>query len=204
MVTVESPFPEYAVPRVWRWIQEFRNRVADDYAPRDVAGFMADWRARQAQERTWAVFRDYELGGLVSFQQLSPVLGTSHCLFKKTFWGWQTTVPALELIYREIFEHSTTQKITAAVFRDNASIVGLARRLGAKTEGVLRSHTLRGGRLVDMVVLGLLKDDFMKVQEEKKDAVAGSSDDRGLGPIGDTEQPQQEEHKQVEPEPAVV
>lgn len=158
-ITVETPFPEYAVPRVWTWMERFRSRVADDFAPKTLEEFVDDWERRGSE--TWAVYRDGELGGLVTVEQVSPVVASSHCLFKKEFWGAETTIPALQQVYGKVFERGIT-KISSAVFHDNDTIKSLAYKIGAKREGMLRNQTLRGGKPVHMVVVGLLKEDFEK------------------------------------------
>lgn len=156
---VESPFPEYALPRVWTWIQDFRWRVSDDFAPDSLEAFVAEWQARREKQRTWAVYRGPEIGGLVTFEPWSPVAGTSHCLFKRSFWGHRTTIPALQAVYAEIFAGGC-EKILSLAFKDNANILGLARAIGGQKEGVLRKQTRRRGELVDMIAIGLLKEDF--------------------------------------------
>jgi RimJ/RimL family protein N-acetyltransferase len=158
---VESPFPEHAVPRIWVWVQDFRSRVADDFAPKDLPGFMAEWAQRQAAgQQTWAVYRDGEIGGLVTFDPWSPVVGSTHCLFSRRFWGHETTVPALREAYRQIFETNGTRKLLAFAFADNYQLLGVAKKLGARREGLLRHQTMRGGRPVDMIAIGLLREDF--------------------------------------------
>lgn len=158
MVRVESPFPESAIPRVWSWIQGFRERVADDFAPASIEQFVQFWSS-QSQAKTWGVWRDGELGGLVVVKEISPVLAESHCLFKRSFWGHDTTLAALRAVYAEVFA-TGIEKVFSVAFRDNAQLLGLARRIGAQKEGILRKHTRRGGELVDMIAIGLLREDF--------------------------------------------
>lgn len=154
---MESPFPEYAVPRMWTWVQRVRRHVCDDYAPRTLEEFVDNWREQPGKK--WAVYRGHEIGGMISVQQVSPVVAMSHILFKQTFWGWETTVPALQAVYQQVFEGGV-EKIAALVFADNHNVIGLAKRLGAQREGVLRRHTRREGQLVDMVAIGLLREEF--------------------------------------------
>lgn len=128
---------------------------------------MDQWEGDMARGvRTWAVYKDEALVGLISAEQLSPVVATVHLLFHKSGWGHDTTVPALQQVFREIFEGA--RKITACVFADNANVIGLARKVGAQKEGVLRAHTVRDGEPADMVVLGLLKEDFEKCLSTSK------------------------------------
>ena len=73
-VEIVEPFPPHAVPRIWSWTQEFRNRVADDWSPSTLDDFVGDWESKSAAgRRTWAVLRDGELGGMVNSMRLSPV-----------------------------------------------------------------------------------------------------------------------------------
>jgi len=161
LIRVESPFPEYAVPRIWIWTEQFRRRVADDFGPKTLDEFVADWQAsRDRGRRTWAVYRDGELGGLVTFDPWSPMVGTTHCLFARRFWGHETTLPALRAAYQQIFDVTGVQKLLSFAFADNRQLGVIAHRLGARTEGVLRQQTMRGGKPVDMVLFGLLREEF--------------------------------------------
>ena len=161
MVRVDSPFPLFALPRLWTWVQRVRRHVCDDFSPTTIEQFVEQWQGDMARGgRTWAVYKGKDLVGLISAEQLSPVVATVHLLFHKSGWGHDTTVPALQEVFRDVFERA--QKITALVFADNANVIGLARKVGAEKEGVLRAHTLREGRPADMVALGLLKEDFEK------------------------------------------
>lgn len=166
VVTLQSPFPEYAVPRVFVWISEFRHRVADDFAPNTLEGFVEQWE-RDAGRKTWAVIRDGEIGGVITARALSPLVSEAQCVFAKRFWGHETTLVALRLAFAEVFTGSigevftgTTKKISLVLFRDNHAIIGLIKKLGGTVEGTLVDHTLRGGRPVDLVVIGIQKEGF--------------------------------------------
>lgn len=178
MVEVRKPFPDYAIPRIWSWMEEFRSSVADDFAPTTLDAFMRDWDARTTEER-WAVYRDGELGGLISIQPLNPVVVTSHILFKKDFWGQETTIPAIRKVYEEVFDRGVI-KISSAVFNDNHAIKGLAKKIGAKREGILKNQTLRGGKPVHMAALGLLKEEFINATIEPSDHPGANGSKRGV------------------------
>lgn len=160
MIRVESPYPEHAVPRIWSWIQGFRWRVADDYGPRTLEEFLAHWRAAEAAgQRSWGVWRAEELGGLVTARPVNPVTVESHCLFKRSFWGAETTREALRQVYSRLFGDGV-EKIVGCAFADNTQLLGLVRGLGFRKEGLLRRQTRRRGRAVDMMAIGLLREDF--------------------------------------------
>lgn len=158
-VTVREPFPEYAWPEAWLWTRDLRGRIMDDFGPRTLEEFVV-WAVRTSERaRTWGVWKSGELGGLVTFEAHNPVMGVSHVVFRKTFWGRATTVAALRAVYGEVFS-SGIQKIASVVFEDNHAVRALARRGGAREEGVLRAHTLRGGKPASMIALGILKEEF--------------------------------------------
>lgn len=147
---------------MWDWIEEFRHRVADDFAPRTREEFVAHCLARAAgSERSWAIRRDGELCGLVTYEAANPVTGTTHALFRKDYWGHETTVEGLRQVYEALFA-SGVRKLMGPVFRDNRAIIAVGMMMGAKREGILRQQTMRGGKPVDVVVLGLVAEDFDK------------------------------------------
>lgn len=157
MVTIESPFPSYALPRVWGWLETVKSRVADDFGPKTAM----EWVDRQSEstEKTWGVYRDGELGGMISFQQYTGWLGTAHCVFKPDFWGRAITRPAVELALKEMFG-SGIEKLSFYVFSDNRAIRSLLSEFGATVEGNLKRHTMRNGKPADMVALAIFKEKF--------------------------------------------
>ena len=162
-VTIERPFPAYALPRVWGWTVESRRQVADDFAVSTLEAFVNEWEAADAAGRsTWGVWRDKELGGVVTSAHINPMCVDAHCVFKRSFWGHDTTVEALRLVFEEIFAEGVV-KITATAFHDNHALLGLVRKLGFQKEGVLRQQTRRNGEMVDVVLIGLTKAAFGQV-----------------------------------------
>jgi len=160
IVRVESPFPEYSLPALWKWTYSFRHRTMDDYSPQTESEFVeAFQRNSENGVETFGVYRDDELGGFVSIERLSPVLATSHVVFKPNFFGRATTDRSLIEIYGAVFA-SGVKKIASRVFADNTGIIALGVRLGAKVEGRFRAHTMRGGNLVDMAEIGLRAEDL--------------------------------------------
>jgi RimJ/RimL family protein N-acetyltransferase len=162
MATLEvvSPFPTYAVPRLWGWIQEFHHRVCDDFAVKTVEGYVTEWEtALQRGRQSWAVYRDGELGGAITATRLSPMLADIHTVFAKRFWGHATTLVALRQVCEGLFAEGAT-KIVSLAYKDNRSVIGIWRALGGTIEGTLEAQTMRAGKPADMIVLGLSKERF--------------------------------------------
>lgn len=140
-------------------MQEFRWRVSDDYGPASLDDCVAQWEQILQTQRTWAVYRGGELGGVVNFATASPVTGVMHCMFAKRLWGHDVTVPALRAVADEIFA-TGIHKICCFPFADNSQFLFLMRTLGGEKEGVLRAQTMRRGEPTDMLAVGLLKSEF--------------------------------------------
>jgi RimJ/RimL family protein N-acetyltransferase len=159
-IEVISPFPFEALPRVWRWIEPFKAKVADDFSPQDLEGFLAHMAHKWDRQKTWAVQGDGELGGLIIFEGLSPWLGTAHYLLKPDFQGRGIGVKALRLAVMEMFQEPGIGKLEFRVLAGNLAIGSLACNIGAKREGTLAGHTLSGGKPRDVWLYGLAKEDF--------------------------------------------
>lgn len=172
MVTVESPFPQHARPRVWTWIGDSRRFVADDFAPATLDDFIEFWERREhAGEQNWAVYRDGELGGLITSARFNPVLADFHALFKKSFWGHGLGVEAFRLVLSEIFG-AGVQKVSSACFSDNHAVLGLVAKVGFDREGLLKRNTMRDGKLVDQVMVGLTKERWDQLGQKTEMAEA--------------------------------
>jgi RimJ/RimL family protein N-acetyltransferase len=154
-VSLRSPFPPEDVPRIWEWIEPFRWRVSDDYSPKTLMEFVLHFQATAARSKTWGVYRDGELGGCITYDQVSPIVGTAHVVFKKSFWGHATTFSALQLAMAECFE--SCQKLSQPVVSGNKAMISLLKKLGASTEGTLVAHSRRDGKPIDIVLLALFR-----------------------------------------------
>jgi RimJ/RimL family protein N-acetyltransferase len=158
-IVVECPFPDVALPLLWNWIEAARNQVADDFGPRTSAEFIEQERARVGQVATFAIYRDHELGGYCRVVPTSEITCDVHCIFSKSFYGYQTTLPALNELARQLFE-AGIERITMSTFAHNAAIRALLKRGGAIEEGRLREGTRQDGRPVDVLIFGLLKREW--------------------------------------------
>ncbi|MBZ5578259.1 MAG: GNAT family N-acetyltransferase [Acidobacteriia bacterium] len=160
-IEITSPFPFEALPRIWRWIEPFRHKVLDDFGPQDLGQFV-EWMAMKwDQQMTWAVYGDGELGGLLTFERLSPWLGTAHAIFKPDFQGKGITLSAVRETGLAIFDKMPELgKVEFYVPEGNLAMGSLLVNLGAKREAKLAAHTLCGGKPVDLWIYGIRKEEF--------------------------------------------
>jgi RimJ/RimL family protein N-acetyltransferase len=154
-----KPFPPEAYPRVWTWLQDFKDRVLDDFSPQDLPSFVTFCIELAKTAVTWGVLRNGELIGLLTFEPVNGVTGIAHAIFRKDAWGRQTTVPAITEAAESIFA-SGVRKVEFPIFADNHAVEAMLLKLGAVREGLLREHSMRGGKPIDMIVIGITREDF--------------------------------------------
>jgi hypothetical protein len=170
-ITIESPFPPHAYPRVWQWAKKFGlHQITDDFGPKDQESFEGALAAYPGD--TWGVYRDGILGGMISATKESECVAVAHMLFKQSFFGYATTVPAGRMVFDAIFK-SGIRRIEGTPFEENQSMIKLAYAFGFEREGTLRSRTMSKGRPRSMVMMGLLAEDFYrKIGQEQPECLS--------------------------------
>jgi ribosomal-protein-alanine N-acetyltransferase len=69
---------------------------------------------------------------------------------------------ALTLALDWAFEELELARLEAATTRDNTPAQSLARRLGFRQEGMMRQRNLERGERVDLIIFGLLRDEWAR------------------------------------------
>jgi len=72
---------------------------------------------------------------------------------------------ALEFAFKELNLH----RITAEVYEYNERSLRLLESLGFKKEGILKEAKYHDGRYWDIIVMGLMKEDWKTVEGEKRE-----------------------------------
>jgi RimJ/RimL family protein N-acetyltransferase len=144
-------------------MESCRHKVADDFGPKNLTGFMDQMQARIETPgyRTWSIAADGELGGLVTFERVSPWLGTAQLFLKPGFHGQGLSLAALRVTFGEMFQLGVG-KLAFAPAAGSQAFASLLVNLGARREGKLFGHTLIGGKPANVNLYGLLKDEFEK------------------------------------------
>jgi UDP-4-amino-4,6-dideoxy-N-acetyl-beta-L-altrosamine N-acetyltransferase len=78
--------------------------------------------------------------------------------------GQGLAAEASALLLTHAFETLDLHRVFLQLFHDNVRALRLYERLGFVTEGVLRDHAVRRGAYVDVVVMGLLRDEWLQHQ----------------------------------------
>ncbi len=74
--------------------------------------------------------------------------------------GQGLAAEALRLLMGYAFHELGLRRLWARVIEDNRASIRLFERAGFQPEGRLREHVLRGGQNRDMLIYGLLRDEF--------------------------------------------
>lgn len=65
-------------------------------------------------------------------------------------------------ILRHAFNDLNLKRIELSVFEDNERAVNLYKRVGFKCEGVKRQAVYKNGHFLDMLIMGILKEDILE------------------------------------------
>lgn len=167
-IEVTSPFPFEALPRVWRWLEPFRERISNDFSPKTLEEFLASMSAKWAHRKYWGVYVDGELGGLIEFEKFDGWLGQGHFLLKPEFQRRGISIKAARIAVADVFANEGVGKVMFCHRANNLALGSLLVNIGAKREGTLEGHTLCGGKPTDMWIYGLTKEGF----EEKQNVLS--------------------------------
>ena len=152
------PFLPAWVPMAWEWLNEDQNANMDDYGPKTLAEFSADLLKRHtAGQVIIGVRHGGTPVGIIGFQPVTPWLGhfTGIC-FAKAVHGKGVAFEAIQSLLKALWLDGY-QKVEAQFFADNLRIARLFSKLGAHDEGMRYGHTLRGGRPVDLKLMGFCR-----------------------------------------------
>jgi len=75
-------------------------------------------------------------------------------------WGKGYGREAGELLLRHGFGALNLARVSCGTFATNAGMIGLARSLGMRQEGVRRQAAFKDGAYVDVIEFGILRDEF--------------------------------------------
>lgn len=85
----------------------------------------------------------------------------------REYWGQKIMTESLSLIFSFAFDVSDVNRIEAFIEPPNTGSRVLLEKLGFTLEGTLRQHEMCRGELIDIQILGLLRDDWRKYDNQK-------------------------------------
>jgi len=155
------PFPPYLWPVAFSWLAPVRQIVCDDYSPKTIAAYVE--LAIRDNIEAWGVSSDGRIVGVVTFEPVNPACALIHFLFCPGWRGKARTDAAARVVLGHAFE-SGIEKVLGIMPENNRLAIALAVRVGAKVEGLLRNHSVRDGKPLNAVAVGITKEDFINVR----------------------------------------
>jgi RimJ/RimL family protein N-acetyltransferase len=154
-ISVKEGFPIELGGNLWAWLNLPRDPNFDDFGPRDKEEFMVQLRRRVRREKTWLINCGGSAVGFIGFVPQNPVTGQFHGMvirpsFRHKGCGREAARVVVDQLFSEGF-----RKLTVMTFADNHHIWSVFRSLGFEEEGLIQGATQRGGKPLDMRMLGL-------------------------------------------------
>ena len=83
-------------------------------------------------------------------------------IFDKGFWNRGIGTEATSLILKYAFEYLNLHKILLEVYEYNERAIRVYEKLGFKREGILRKNHYLKGKYYDVIVMGILQEEYFK------------------------------------------
>lgn len=84
-------------------------------------------------------------------------------IFDKDFWNRGIGTEATSLILKYAFEYLNLHKILLEVYEYNKRAIRVYEKLGFRREGVLRKNHYLKGEYHDVIVMGILKEEYFEL-----------------------------------------
>ncbi|MCZ6672615.1 MAG: GNAT family protein [Verrucomicrobia bacterium] len=142
------------------------------YSRQDLNEWVEDHRKKH-DELLWTIARkeNDECLGHVGLYHIDPRVRC--CEFailigKRQEWGKGLGTRVTQAVLDFGFIHLNLQRIYLYVLCSNLRAIAVYRKLGFQEEGVLRRHQYRDGEYQDVMVMGLLEDEWQAVKQQEK------------------------------------
>ncbi len=169
---VLRPFGDDDVPAIARLandpvISRFTLKIPYPYAEADARAWLRIQR-REARKGTGAVFAVAAQDGGTLMGACGLEIVTEHRRGELGYWlgsdfrarGYATE--AARAVMGWGFEALGLARVSAGHFSDNPASGRVLQKLGMVQEGILRRHAFRGGEFHDLVVYGILREEWEK------------------------------------------
>lgn len=131
------------------------------------------WFEKYCSDETQVVFaiidsNTKELIGTIGLSKIDHFhqraeLGT--LIGNKKYWNKGYATESLKLLLNYAFNELNLNKVYSYVLKDNFGSIKKNKNNGFKIEGNLREHAFNQGKFQDVVIMGILKKDFMTLNK---------------------------------------
>lgn len=121
------------------------------------------------KDRYWVISIKDTLVGVISLNNID-------LYHRRTSWGYYIGEEKFQMygaiiplyLYNYVFEELKLHKITAEVIRDNNKVVKINKLHGCRQVGIYYDHVYKNGKYYDLVLMELLKEDWLKKEKNLK------------------------------------
>jgi RimJ/RimL family protein N-acetyltransferase len=150
-------------PEVVRWLQLSEDppelitveAVRERFEMMEADPFTREWAIETKDGTTIGSIELVNIHGLQGRAEMHLVIG------EKEYWSGGYGSDAIRTLLRYAFEELDLRRVWLTPDADNVRARRSFEKCGFKQEGVLRAHRLRFGEPVDMLVMGVLREEFL-------------------------------------------
>ncbi len=132
------------------------------YNLEQLKGLMGDWNDR-AESYVFAIRKDERLVGIANVDGFSWANAHAEigiALASPAYRGQGTAAAALRLLVRYLFVEVGLHRVFCRIMEGNEASVRLFTKAGFRPEGRMKEHVRRHGKFIDMLLFGLLADEW--------------------------------------------
>lgn len=149
-------------PEILHWLQlsedpaELRTEeaVRERFERMQADPFTETWRIDAVEGRPVGQIELVDIHPLQRRAEMHLLVG------EKDTWGRGYGTRAVRRLLGHAFEDLRLRRVSTMADADNTRVIRLFERCGFEREGLLRRHRLRHGQPVDMVIVGILEEDY--------------------------------------------
>lgn len=169
------PFEKEDIPLKVKWINDADVHQELHYEVPLSLSRTERWYANAVMDQTRRDFiieshegRPVGLTGLLDIHRINRTAEVFVTIGEKDWWGKGIGTEVESLMCEWGFEVLDLYKITGGIRTTNIACIKMSQKIGFQVEGTLRQHRFIGGKRVDVVVVGLLRDEFKPYVPRKK------------------------------------
>lgn len=165
------PLSESDVPLLARWffdpdVLHWLQLSGDPPQLRTLEAVRERYRRMQADplSQTWRIdTQDGRPVGQIELVDIHPLQRRAEihlCIGEKDTWSRGYGTQAILRVLQYAFDDLRLRRVFVIPDEDNARVIRCLEKCGFVREGLLRQHRLRYGRPVNMVMMGILSDEY--------------------------------------------